>query len=42
MHDGRTVLVVDQFEELFTLCTDQEARQAFLSRLLALAEQRRV
>ncbi|HEY5868664.1 MAG TPA: CHAT domain-containing protein [Candidatus Tectomicrobia bacterium] len=42
VHDGRTVLVVDQFEELFTLCTDQEARQAFLGRLLALAEQRRV
>src|SRR5262245_8019556 len=41
-HDGRAVLVVDQFEELFTLCADQDARQAFLGRLLALAEQRRV
>jgi WD40 repeat protein len=42
VHDGRAVLVVDQFEELFTLCADQDARQTFLGRLLALAEQRRV
>ena len=42
VHDSRAVLVVDQFEELFTLCTDQAARQAFLGRLLALVEQRRV
>ena len=32
------VLVVDQFEELFTLCTDEEARTAFLNNLVALVE----
>jgi len=30
----RLVLVVDQFEELFTLCRDEGARQAFLNNLL--------
>ncbi|MFI7589599.1 helix-turn-helix domain-containing protein [Spongisporangium articulatum] len=30
---GARVLVVDQFEELFTLTTDEEERQAFLARL---------
>ncbi|MCX6030642.1 MAG: hypothetical protein NT169_15265 [Chloroflexi bacterium] len=30
------VLVVDQFEELFTLCTDGEARTAFVRQLLGL------
>src|SRR5262249_35762305 len=29
------ILVVDQFEELFTLCTDTKARKDFLAELLA-------
>jgi WD40 repeat protein len=33
---GRDLLVVDQFEELFTLCADPTSRQVFLDRLLAL------
>jgi WD40 repeat protein len=32
------ILVVDQFEELFTLCTDVEQRTRFLERLLPLRE----
>ncbi|HEX2314745.1 MAG TPA: hypothetical protein VHJ17_13470 [Thermomonospora sp.] len=36
--DGRLVLVVDQFEELFTLVTDEHERQAFVRTLHALAE----
>src|SRR5215211_5911442 len=32
------VLVVDQFEELFTLCDDEAIRAAFVDQLLALAE----
>jgi WD40 repeat protein len=41
--EGRpAVLVVDQFEELFSLCTDKEVRKAFLDRLLGLAERMRV
>ena len=31
-----SVLVVDQFEELFTLCPDKEVRQAFVDNLLHL------
>jgi WD40 repeat protein len=37
-----TALVVDQFEELFSLCPDRAVRQAFLDRLLGLAENMRV
>jgi WD40 repeat protein len=33
--DRPAVLVVDQFEELFTLCADEDKRRAFLDRLLA-------
>ncbi len=33
--DGDTLVIVDQFEELFTLCTDPAERAAFLSLLLA-------
>jgi WD40 repeat protein len=33
---ARPPVVVDQFEELFTLCDDEKARQAFVERLLAL------
>jgi energy-coupling factor transporter ATP-binding protein EcfA2 len=37
--DGRaSLLVVDQFEELFTLCADEGKRRAFLDRLLQLPE----
>src|SRR5262249_38026081 len=33
------ILVVDQFEELFTLCTDSNARKAFLADLVPLRNQ---
>lgn len=33
----RLVLVVDQFEEVFTLCRDERTRRAFLDCLLAIA-----
>ncbi|AOR37577.1 hypothetical protein BFF78_37655 [Streptomyces fodineus] len=33
--DGDTVLVVDQFEEVFTLCRDPHERTAFIDALLA-------
>ena len=33
----RVVMVVDQFEEVFTLCSDEEERSAFLSNLLHAA-----
>ncbi|GAA4622857.1 hypothetical protein GCM10023196_016730 [Actinoallomurus vinaceus] len=36
--DGRPVLVIDQFEELFTLVTDERERQAYVGALHALAE----
>ncbi|TDB99283.1 WD40 repeat domain-containing protein [Actinomadura sp. 7K534] len=36
--ESRMVLVVDQFEELFTLVTDEAERQAFAGALHALAE----
>jgi len=32
------VLVVDQFEELFTICENEAARQAFIANLLALID----
>jgi WD40 repeat protein/class 3 adenylate cyclase len=35
--DDRLVLVVDQFEELFTLCGDEQERAAFVERIVALA-----
>ncbi|MFI6743845.1 NACHT and WD repeat domain-containing protein [Nonomuraea sp. NPDC050451] len=35
--DGRFVLVVDQFEELFTLVADERERQAYVQTLHALA-----
>jgi len=40
--DPTAVLVVDQFEELFTLCTDEARRIAFIAHVLTLAQQRRV
>ncbi|WP_217212967.1 helix-turn-helix domain-containing protein [Streptomyces sp. AC550_RSS872] len=36
--EGDTWLVVDQFEEVFTLCRDTAERAGFLARLLAAAE----
>lgn len=33
----RAVMVVDQLEEVFTLCSDEEERSAFLSNLLHAA-----
>lgn len=36
------LLLVDQFEELFTLCADEKIRQQFLDQLLALTEEMRV
>ncbi|MCM1969757.1 DNA-binding protein [Streptomyces sp. G1] len=33
--DGETWLIVDQFEEVFTLCTDPDERRDFLAALLA-------
>ena len=35
---GETWLLVDQFEELFTLCADPAERESFLERLLAARE----
>jgi WD40 repeat protein len=36
------VFVVDQFEELFTLCAEEEQRQQFIEQLLTLSQQQRV
>jgi len=36
------VLVIDQFEELFTLCADQDKRVKFIDQLLTLTTQQRV
>src|SRR5262249_49457294 len=35
--DERLVLVIDQFEEVFTLCTDESERAAFLSAIVEAA-----
>ncbi len=35
---GDAVVILDQFEELFTLCSDRAERSAFLDRLLTAAE----
>ncbi len=40
--EQHSVLVVDQFEELFTLCEDRAKRQEFITRLLNLARQGKV
>ena len=34
---SRVVLVVDQFEEIFTLCKDEDERRAFIAALIAIA-----
>jgi WD40 repeat protein/energy-coupling factor transporter ATP-binding protein EcfA2 len=36
------ILVVDQFEELFTLCNDESVRVAFIQQLLKLTQQQQV
>lgn len=36
--DSRVLVVVDQFEEIFTLCGDAEERQAFVTCLVASAQ----
>jgi WD40 repeat protein/DNA-binding SARP family transcriptional activator/ABC-type branched-subunit amino acid transport system substrate-binding protein len=36
--DGPTMLIVDQFEELFTICQDSFEREAFVENMLAAAE----
>ncbi|MEU0009327.1 DNA-binding protein [Streptomyces sp. NPDC006314] len=36
--DGETWLMVDQFEELYTLCTDPVERKQFIDRLLAATD----
>ncbi|MEV0254617.1 DNA-binding protein [Streptomyces sp. NPDC050732] len=36
--EGDTYVLVDQFEELFTLCADPAEREGFIRRLLAAAE----
>ena len=36
------LLIVDQFEELFTLCAEMKTRQNFISKLVALRGQRRI
>jgi WD40 repeat protein len=36
--DAPAVFVVDQFEELFTLCEDEAARQGFIAALIGLLE----
>jgi uncharacterized protein YjbI with pentapeptide repeats len=39
LDDRKIVLVVDQFEEVFTLCRDREERSQFIHSLLNLSEQ---
>jgi WD40 repeat protein len=36
--NGNVVLIVDQFEEIFTLCTDDEARRSFVDNLIRLSQ----
>ncbi|QDL11352.1 hypothetical protein DP113_28660 [Brasilonema octagenarum UFV-E1] len=37
-----TILVIDQFEELFTLCTDEAERVSFIEKLLSLIPHQKV
>jgi hypothetical protein len=39
---GPTVYVIDQFEELFTLCKDENQRKLFIDKLLTLAKNDRI
>ncbi|MBD2494311.1 SUMF1/EgtB/PvdO family nonheme iron enzyme [Nostoc sp. FACHB-280] len=36
------VLVIDQFEELFTLCSDEAQRQKFIDKLISFSQQQKV
>ncbi|WP_439517045.1 ATP-binding protein, partial [Limnospira sp.] len=38
IHESLLVVVVDQFEEVFTLCKDDEERKAFIANLLCAAK----
>ncbi|AFY66272.1 CHAT domain-containing protein [Geitlerinema sp. PCC 7407] len=40
--EQQSVLLVDQFEELFTLCEDKDNRQEFITSLLTFASRRKV
>ncbi|AFY82195.1 CHAT domain-containing protein [Oscillatoria acuminata] len=40
--DRPTLLVVDQFEELFTLCEDPDIRQEFIQKMLKFAQRHKV
>jgi len=40
--EQHSILVVDQFEELFTLCEDKALREAFIEKLFHFAEGRKV
>jgi WD40 repeat protein/energy-coupling factor transporter ATP-binding protein EcfA2 len=40
--NGTAVLVVDQFEEVFTLCENKETRQEFIEKLLKFAHRHKV
>jgi tetratricopeptide (TPR) repeat protein len=42
LKDDQHLIVIDQFEELFTLTTDEPARQEFIDRLLTLAKTHQV
>jgi WD40 repeat protein/formylglycine-generating enzyme required for sulfatase activity len=42
LSDQAGVLVVDQFEEVFTLCADEAKRSAFIDQMLGIARSRRV
>ena len=42
LNERPSLLIVDQFEELFTACTDEKKRLAFLDRLLKLPAQMHV
>ncbi|MBN1450523.1 MAG: CHAT domain-containing protein, partial [Anaerolineales bacterium] len=42
LEDDRQLIVVDQFEEIFTLTFDESTRQEFIARLLALSKEHRV
>ncbi|MDF5708528.1 MAG: CHAT domain-containing protein, partial [Nostoc sp. S4] len=37
-----SILVIDQFEELFTLCTDEDRRTLFIEKLLFIVQQQKV
>lgn len=40
--DQNFVLVIDQFEELFTLCSDEAQRQQFINQLISLSQHQKV